>query len=121
MVDGAADCSALVAELRYRVIFVLEELCLNVREHGGVPGRSIHVLIRECASSLVISVRDGGIPFDPLVDAPAPDLSGPLRHRRVGGLGVFLVRGLVDDFSYERDGQVNSIRMVLRPDRAPVS
>ena len=118
MVDGAASESELVECLRFRLIFVLEELCLNVQDHGVVPGREIEVKLDECPSSLVLRVRDNGIRFNPLQDAPDPDLTSPLTERKVGGLGVYLLRSLVDDLFYERDGDCNSLRLVLRPEEA---
>jgi len=50
---------------------------------------------------LTVTITDDGVPFNPLsVEAPDTDLS--LEDREVGGLGIHLVRNLVDDVSYHR-------------------
>jgi anti-sigma regulatory factor (Ser/Thr protein kinase) len=66
---------------------------------------------------LTLVVEDDGRPFDPLRDAPCPDLDSPLELRREGGLGLHLVRHMADETVYERVGQANRVRMRvdLRP------
>jgi serine/threonine-protein kinase RsbW len=63
------------------------------------------------AESVRLEFRDAGAPFNPL-DAPAPDLGTPPEERKIGGLGLHLVRSLVDDASYCREGSVNVLVLV---------
>jgi len=56
-------------------------------------------------------VEDDGKPFDPL-QAPPPDLSLPLERRPIGGLGIHLIRNLMDEVSYARVGGRNVLKMV---------
>ena len=42
-------------------------------------------------------IQDDARPYDPLQEAPPPDLDSALEDRRVGGLGVYLVKTLMDD------------------------
>ena len=56
-------------------------------------------------------MSDDAEPFNPL-DAPLPDTAAPLEGRQVGGLGIALVRHLMDGVVYERTGGRN--RLVLR-------
>jgi serine/threonine-protein kinase RsbW len=52
-----------------------------------------------------MEISDDGIPYDPLT-APPPDLESDLDDRPVGGLGVFLIRELMDSVSYRfEDGR----------------
>jgi anti-sigma regulatory factor (Ser/Thr protein kinase) len=51
-----------------------------------------------------VEFRDRGRPFDPTA-APAPDLGV------IGGLGIHLVRGIMDDLEYQRAGEWNLITM----------
>jgi serine/threonine-protein kinase RsbW/sigma-B regulation protein RsbU (phosphoserine phosphatase) len=60
---------------------------------------------------LTVTVADDGIPFDPLTVAP-PDTTLPLADRDVGGLGIHLVRHLVDDIIYRRIGARNETTLV---------
>ena len=50
---------------------------------------------------LTVTITDDGVPFNPLsVERPDTDLS--LEDREFGGMGIHLVRNLVDDVSYQR-------------------
>jgi anti-sigma regulatory factor (Ser/Thr protein kinase) len=60
-----------------------------------------------------LEFRDEGAPFNPL-DAPLPDLTHRPEERGTGGLGVLLVRALVDDATYARDGGVNTLVLTKR-------
>ena len=64
--------------------------------------------------AITIEVVDDGKPFDPLNDAPQPDLASDLEDRRVGGLGLHLVRTTMDDMSYRRDQGKNHLTLVAR-------
>jgi serine/threonine-protein kinase RsbW len=55
-------------------------------------------------------VEDDGPPFDPLA-LPAPDVTASLESRPVGGLGVFLVRKMMDIVRYQRHGECNRLQM----------
>jgi serine/threonine-protein kinase RsbW len=59
---------------------------------------------------VTLTLEDDGAPFDPLSLA-APDVTASLEGRRVGGLGVFLVRQVMDTVSYQRRGTMNQLRM----------
>ncbi len=90
----------------------LEEIFMNVVTHGtpaGSQGR-VDVCLALAEGSLTLAVEDEGPPFDPLM-LPAPDTRSPLEERRVGGLGVYFVRQLMDAVSYSRVGARNRLRM----------
>ena len=55
-------------------------------------------------------VDDDGAPFDPL-QAPEPDTSRPVEERPVGGLGILIVRRLMDEITYHRAGGRNRLTM----------
>ncbi len=61
----------------------------------------------------IIEIIDSGIAFDPL-SAENPELSAGISDREVGGLGVFLVKQLMDDIHYRRDGDKNILRLTVR-------
>jgi anti-sigma regulatory factor (Ser/Thr protein kinase) len=63
------------------------------------------VSLRVEDGDIIASVADRGAPFNPLL-APEPDLAAGLEQRDVGGLGIHLVRRLVNSMEYERrEGQ----------------
>jgi anti-sigma regulatory factor (Ser/Thr protein kinase) len=61
--------------------------------------------------SLVIHVVDDGRPFNP-VEAPAPDTTLAPEERRIGGLGLHMLRTFSDRMTYERRGRFNHVELV---------
>ena len=104
--------------LLFRVNLALEELGLNIMDYGYDGGPcDIDIVLTSDDDAVTIEIIDGGPPFDPLHDAPTPDLDAPIEDRRVGGLGVYLVRTLMDDLRYCREHGKNHLTLVTR--RAP--
>lgn len=88
----------------------LDEVISNIVRHGNA-GAPIQVSLRLAGDALEVEVSDEAEPFNPL-DAPLPDTAAPLEGRKVGGLGITLVRHLMDGVVYERTAGRN--RLVLR-------
>ncbi len=53
-----------------------------------------------CEEIVVIRFEDGGVPFNPL-EHKNPDVTLPWKQRRIGGLGIFLLRRKMDDIHYD--------------------
>jgi serine/threonine-protein kinase RsbW len=83
----------------------VDEVCANVLEHGydGQCGE-IEVVVEPIEGGVQASVRDWGAVFDPQ-SIPIPDVTAPLEQRRPGGLGLYLVRQVMDDVCFEFDAQ----------------
>jgi serine/threonine-protein kinase RsbW len=90
----------------------LEEVFMNVVMHGTTAGalRLVEVSLALTGDGLTMTVEDDGPGFDPL-SVPTPDVTASLADRRVGGLGVFLVRQMMDAVSYARVAGRNQLRM----------
>ena len=102
-------------ELVFRVNLVLEELGLNIIDYSHDEGiHEFDIRLTSEEDAITIEVVDDGKPFDPLNDAPQPDLASDLEDRRVGGLGLHLVRTTMDDMSYRRDQGKNHLTLVAR-------
>lgn len=93
----------------------LEEVFINVATHGAPAGRpaQVEVSLRREGEELTLLIEDDGPAFNPLT-LPTPNVHARLEDRRVGGLGVHLVRQLMDAVSYERDGARNCLRLRKR-------
>lgn len=91
----------------------LEEVFMNVVMHGTPQGRAprVEVSLALGDGGLTLTVEDDGPAFDPL-SLPPPDVAASLEQRPVGGLGVHLVRRLMDAVRYDRDGDRNRLSMV---------
>lgn len=90
----------------------LEEVFMNVVMHGSRVDRTprVEVYLALVDGGVTLIVEDDGPPFDPL-SLPAPDLTASLEERPVGGLGVFLVRQIMDSVRYQRRGARNQLQM----------
>jgi serine/threonine-protein kinase RsbW len=95
--------------------FALEEIFMNVVMHGSRPGIApqVEVSLNLVSDAVTMTVEDDGPQFDPL-SLPPPDVTASLSDRRVGGLGVFLVRKIMDTVSYARVAGRNRLRMSKR-------
>lgn len=116
-VEGLGEKEDWPLALTFQVNLVLEELWLNVLNHGHDDGCH-EVLIRLVSEdeSLTIEISDDGKPFDPLEDAPIPDTVGELGDRKIGGLGIHLVRTMMDELEYKREEGKNHLILVKRRD-----
>ena len=102
-------------DLVFRVNLVLEELILNIMDYGADGGDpDIALEIESEGDSISIDLSDSGLPFDPLTEAPEPDLNSPASERRVGGLGVHLTKTLMDEVRYAHEGGRNRLSIVTR-------
>ncbi len=106
--------------LVFSVNLAVEELVMNIIEHGHDGGlHEFEVSFNSEPDRLTVEITDDGRPFDPTREAPAPDLDSPLETRTTGGLGLHLVRSIVDEISYMRVSGENHTALVARRDRRP--
>lgn len=98
----------------------LEEHLTNVLSYAYGDQCSHEIIIRltVCQNWLEAEVVDDGRPFDPLEQPPA-DTSLPLEQKPVGGLGIHLIRKLMDDVSYARESARNTLRLRKRIEPNP--
>ena len=99
----------------HQIVLALDELLTNIVNHGRAPAApaAITVELTYAAGELTAVLSDTGRPFDPRT-APPADTTSPLADRRVGGLGVHLVRSMMDRFDYRHDGQRNIVVLMKR-------
>jgi anti-sigma regulatory factor (Ser/Thr protein kinase) len=92
-----------------------EEALVNVINHGyaGRKGK-VEIGLKWTPGHVEIVVRDWGPPFDPLANAPNVDPEAPLDERGIGGLGVYLMRQVMDEVVYKRENETNVLIMVKR-------
>lgn len=111
--DAFADEERLPSIVIGAVQVVLDELLSNTIKAGypdGGPGR-IEAAFEVIDDHLQITLVDDGIAFDPLERAD-PDTAAALEDRPIGGLGIYLVKQLMDRVDYERVGRQNRLRLV---------
>ncbi len=113
------DCFGEQAELPLKVIFelnlCLDELITNVVSYGYTDQEihTIEITIHKESDIVSLKIIDDGISFNPLTKTP-PDTTLPLEERQLGGLGIHLVKSVMSDYEYQRDGVNNILKLFKR-------
>ena len=116
--DMALDEFARLEKLPDDVVFqsrlALDELFVNIVNYGYEDDERhiIEVDLTVNDEQLQIDIRDDGIAFDPLTEAPEPDLDSSLEDRTIGGNGILLVKTMMTDVSYQRVDEKNHLRLI---------
>ena len=106
-VESFGTHAGLSADLTYRLTLSLDEIVSNVIRHGYSDTNDHVVEVRLSVHDGVVTsvIEDDGHPYDPR-ESPEPDLSMPVEQRGPGGLGIFLVKQMMDSIDYaRRDGR----------------
>lgn len=94
----------------------VDEAATNAFEHAyGDKGGRVAISIQRDREDLVIAVTDWGISFDP-GQVPVPDITLPLDERREGGLGLYMIRRVMKNVTFEfdrRKGNTITMRRTL--------
>lgn len=121
-VDAFCTDHAVPPPVATNLNLVLDEILTNIISYGFKDdGRhDIEIDLRLDSGTLAVEVIDDGVAFDPL-ELPPPDLEAALEDRPIGGLGIHLVKSLMDSVEYRREGERNRLSLrknVLPPDPA---
>ncbi len=101
-------------DARVRILTALEEIILNLIKHAQDSAtRRIDVRLDVEAERVAIVIEDDSAPFDPR-SAPEFDRDKSLEGRRAGGMGLQMVRSLVNELHYEPLPGRNRLRLVVR-------
>lgn len=97
------------------VKLVLEEIVSNILTYGFEDDRDhqVTVQIDLRGDVLVMEVKDDGNPFDPAKYC-SPNVDKPFDEREIGGMGIHLVRNLVDELDYRQEQGKNTLVMKKR-------
>ena len=100
------DCSV---KAQMAIDIALDEILANICHYAYAPGTgTVEVCVDLDAENRTaeITFRDSGVPFDPL-QREEPDTTLSAEERKIGGLGIFLVRKTMDAMEYRREGGSN--------------
>jgi anti-sigma regulatory factor (Ser/Thr protein kinase) len=100
----------------YNIQLAADEAASNIMEHAyaGVTDGVLEIACGMNGDAIHIVFVDHGDPFDPS-DVPAPDLKADLSERKIGGLGIYLMRRLMDEVHYRSDpGKSNTLTLIKR-------
>lgn len=98
----------------YQLHLALEEILVNVVSYAydGKDGDvSISYDIDKPNRSVKVIIKDSGKEFDP-TKSEDPNLEGDAKQRKIGGLGIYIVKNIVDDIKYSRIENQNVLEIV---------
>lgn len=103
-------------ETVFKISLSIDELITNIVLHGTDSEPQAHEIVlhlRISDGEVEARIEDDGRAFNPL-ELPVPDIEAPLSHRPLGGMGIHLVRTLMDQIHYRRIGQRNVLTLTKR-------
>jgi sigma-B regulation protein RsbU (phosphoserine phosphatase) len=113
--DEFAEQHDLPVKVRQRTNIALDDLLNNIVSYAydNKDEHEIEVLVALNDQCLVVTIMDKGRPFNPFAQ-DEPDTKKSLEEREIGGLGIHLVRNLMDEVSYERHINRNIVKLVKK-------
>ena len=101
----AFDCPV---KAQMQIDIAIDELFSNIVHYAYTPAigkATVRVGLDEDPRAAVVTFVDNGVPYDPL-EKKDPDMTLSAEERKIGGLGIYLVKKSMDDMFYEyKDGQ----------------
>jgi anti-sigma regulatory factor (Ser/Thr protein kinase) len=118
--EESLHASGLGSEPAAGMMLAIEELFTNMVKYNGGGSADIAVTIGRESDRIIVRLVDSDAePFDITRAAPV-DLSAPLEERPVGGLGIHLVRSMVDTIEYSYDNRCSTIILTKNLERDDV-
>jgi serine/threonine-protein kinase RsbW len=99
----------------YTIQLAADEASSNIIEHAyaGVTGGQLEIEVSISEKELKITMRDHGKSFDPS-SVPEPNVKADLSERKIGGLGMYLMRKLMDEVSYESSPETGNLLTMIK-------
>ena len=91
------------------ISMAVDEVMANVAMYAYAPGTgdvTVRFGFEEASRTASVTFIDGGVAFDPLAKED-PDVTLPAEQRKIGGLGIFLVKKTMDEVTYKRENDRN--------------
>ncbi|MCL2762649.1 MAG: ATP-binding protein [Treponema sp.] len=110
-VGGVMQDSEIDLKWQYNINIAVEEIFVNIVSYAYPTGEgSITVCLSVSPDKCTIEFRDNGTPFNPLAK-PDPDTTLSVSDREIGGLGIFIVKKLMDTMEYRYEDNNNILVM----------
>ncbi|WP_026953054.1 ATP-binding protein [Algoriphagus mannitolivorans] len=98
---------------RHQVTLAVEEVCANliIHSHGCNPQEIINLEIKDSPEKIIFEISDQGEAFN-MLDYETPDLKKVILDKRKGGLGIILVKKIMDEIEFESNNGTNTCRLI---------
>lgn len=108
-IEGIADSLGCPLKARHQTLIAVDEIFTNIASYSYADGSGfveISVDYDAAAQQIILTFEDEGVAYNPL-EAREPDIEAALEEREIGGLGILMVRQLMDSVEYKREGNRN--------------
>jgi sigma-B regulation protein RsbU (phosphoserine phosphatase) len=111
-VDEVCEWMGFDPMLTMQLNLAIEEAVVNVMDYAYPPGTKgeVDIEVKADADKLMFTISDNGVAFDPTAKAEV-DTTLSAEERQIGGLGIHLVRHIMDNVEYERKDGRNILRL----------
>lgn len=96
----------------FEINLALDEVFTNIISYGfdDDGDHTIKMTITPVKKEISMCIEDDGIPFNP-IEFESPDVPGVVEKCKIGGLGIHIIRKLMDDICYQRCGDKNVLKL----------
>jgi len=109
-----SEVHGISISLIHKMELACEEAIVNIISYAykNKPGK-IGITCKKDGKRFEITLRDQGVPFNPIDVDINPQFDTPVHERKVGGMGIFLIRKTIDEVCYQREGKENVLRLAF--------
>lgn len=115
-IDEQLESTGCSPKTLMQIDLAAEEIFVNIAEYAYDPETgpaTVRVEVKPDGSAVIITFIDHGVPYDPLVKED-PDVTLSAAERKVGGLGIFLVKKNMDNIKYEYVNGSNILTIIKK-------
>lgn len=110
-IEKSIETLKIDSSLKNKIDMCFEEIFANVvfYAYGDQKGK-VRISLLKDATELIMTIEDNGIEYNPL-EKPDPDITLSSEERPIGGLGIFMVKAMTKDMTYERKNNTNILKL----------
>jgi len=116
LIQSVSNCARAMGFDQKRVSEIelaTEEALVNITSYSYPEGSGkVEINCKQGERSFIIEIIDTGIPFD-VTSLPDPDIAADIDDRKIGGLGVFLLKKVMDRVDYRRENNRNILTLTV--------
>lgn len=108
--EEVMENSDVESTVQIKVAIALDELCMNIFSYSEAT--TCNVLVHALDNKVLITLKDNGMPYNPLSN-PDPDTTLSASEREIGGLGVYIVKNISSEVTYNYANQQNILNITI--------
>ena len=105
--EEALDGAGCPMSAKTKLMVAMDEVASNIVHYSGAPDFDVEIDFPENPDAVRISFSDAGKAFNPLTEASTADMTAKLEDRQIGGLGMFMVKKMMDNVEYVHENGRN--------------